>query len=305
VFLNTSFKTNAYPHFYTIDDCIDNELQKEDEVLAKLSKYKYYITFVLEREIEIDESLIEGTKYLYMSRESIREQLQKFSSHTKQFVTYLVCVVSTIIDFSKFDKLLPEGIFIDSHRGLVTPIGEVEFEISEVIGNKFIDSLDFTELQNLISLGYPSYYGRSSWLKRPISLYVAMLEESDPMKKFLWGFLSLEILTNKLSDKLYDNIVSSLQIKDESSDIDTSVIENLVWKKERLPLDAKFTIVALKLNPYTANDDVCLFREFKEVRDNIAHGQVMNDVKNFPIAQIQNLLKRYFKIVFSTPSLKN
>jgi hypothetical protein len=128
--------------------------------------------------------------------------------------------------------------------------------------------------------------------------YEAMRREREnDFKRFLWGFVALETLTNVLYTDLYDLAVANLAMKssdgtDAPHDI---VLHSLAREKRRLSLADRFAVVASYLSPAMASEDVATFRTVKQARDAIAHGLDRLDAWSFPTSELERLLPRYLE----------
>jgi hypothetical protein len=126
--------------------------------------------------------------------------------------------------------------------------------------------------------------------------YLDSKKERDPWKRFLWSFLALEILVNKLSGKLYESVIARLDIK-QNADAEfgnlEDVVSEMVHPWNRLTHVMKFTIVALELCPRTAEEDLVKFKRVNEARGKLAHGDLRRE-DDLPQAEVMELLDKYF-----------
>ena len=134
--------------------------------------------------------------------------------------------------------------------------------------------------------------GTHSWLQSASYWYLAALREKDPWKRFQWSWLSLEILTHKLGERLHADVVQSLRLAGAGGDTGPGPIPELIWERNRLPLKAKFTIAALGLHQEDAQGDVARFADAKKFRDALSHGD-LRDEGQLPTPAVRELLYKY------------
>jgi hypothetical protein len=125
--------------------------------------------------------------------------------------------------------------------------------------------------------------------------YEAMLKEADPMRRFLWGFVALEALTNVLYTHLHDAATNSIAMTGvDGATAPSGVTAALLRDKGGLPLGRRFALVAGYLSPSTAAADLDRFQQLKENRDAMAHGKSRVESLSFPAGELSDLLDRYF-----------
>ena len=128
---------------------------------------------------------------------------------------------------------------------------------------------------------------------RVVQEHAQALRETDPWKRFLWTFLGLEILVNKLSTRLRPETLDRLRLADASDVVEHSLpLGELVWEASRMPLKAKFALVAAVLFPESALDDTETFGRLKNTRDDVSHGTVRNQ-DELPVGECETLFEKY------------
>jgi hypothetical protein len=143
---------------------------------------------------------------------------------------------------------------------------------------------------------------RFNWLKPISDLRLASLAENDVWKRFLWTFLTLEILINKSYNHFYDQIIGNIGLKfNQHFDVDTlnKPLLELIYKKGGpfdLPLRAKFSSLALGLSPTTAAEDLEGFIQIKKFRDKLAHGELISPT-DLPIERSDFLVRKYLDLI--------
>jgi hypothetical protein len=241
-----------------------------------------------------DTELVERQYFWIDPREAIKIE-KNFPSYAFPYIDIISTYISTIID----PTFLRESV-IDNHV-FFSAVGRESFGIplfsgsADVAVTKSIESLNLEKLQQLLQNIALLPLNQHQWLNTISHWRLAALKEKDQWKRFLWSFLTLEILTHKLSDLLYDEVISKLVLSGNSCSEQETVhipISELIWSKERLPLRAKFAIVALGLSPDSATADVENFINVKVARDKLSHGAI-KDVTELPLSIVNSLLDKY------------
>ena len=160
-----------------------------------------------------------------------------------------------------------------------------------------VAQLDLTALTQL----RPPIPSRAAGLARAHHWYLQAFGEVDPWKRFLWGFLALEILVGKLCNSLRPSVISSLAIEDSTGQPIAEarpILPELVSETNRLPLQTQFLIVCLALSPRTAQADREVFARCKKARNDLAHGST-TDETSLPTNEAVELAGRYIRLALS------
>jgi hypothetical protein len=208
----------------------------------------------------------------------------------------VTAIVSTIVDPGVFDNLVIDDrvhLFLDGKRPSGIPVFEGGGSASVSRGGAAADLLG--RRIELLSVITPSQLAAQEWLNRVAHWRVQSPRERDPWKKFLWLFVALEILTNKLFEDRRDGVLRHLQLVDADGAVvaGTPPLEEIAWAPQRAPLRSRFALVASDLFPESARDDLHQFASANEARGRLAHGAVRNP-DELPIASTQDLLDKYF-----------
>jgi hypothetical protein len=142
---------------------------------------------------------------------------------------------------------------------------------------------------------------RTDWqsLEHAAHWYEAMRgEQDDPLRRYLWGFVALEVMTNLLYDRLYDPAVATVTLTaaDGNTPPRSVVREALVQPKRQLGLTKRFAVVASYISPASAKNDIAVFRRVYKARNEIAHGEKQLTALTFPSMAMEELLGRYFDL---------
>jgi len=270
---------------------------KEQGSEFKVEKWNWYISLIIEQIVEIDDKFINDNKYLWLESKKLIDLEKAFYESTQIYHDRLATFVLCFIEPAFFSEICLEGVFFDA-EGKIS-FGFPKFTASaEVHVSKNMDSLRLIEFEEGLKAFSKVSDGSHKFIDKARHWYLSSLRESDPWKRFIFNFYALEILVHKLSSKYYNSVCHSFKLKSvkkSKEDKTTKVISELVPKKERLDLVSKFAIMALRLSPNTAWNDLESFKTIKKARDNLSHGNIRN-AEELPNQILFSLLKKYFDI---------
>lgn len=125
-------------------------------------------------------------------------------------------------------------------------------------------------------------------------LWTALAEEEDHLRRFVFSFLGLEVLVNKVVPLVESSLAE--QLRDELGGLP---VKELLWPAVRdddqhpsRNLVFRFTCLAVALSRSTAADDVGIFRRLAKFRNGLAHGAA-NSLDHLPANESIDLLRRY------------
>jgi hypothetical protein len=288
---------------YTFDDAIKDQLKNEITVPVPKS-YPWYVTISVQRDIELNEDLIFETEFP-LAKIPAETKFREFHDYAKPFADHLAAIVSTVIGAEFFEHVIFDEVLFSDPTGIITRIPErQDFKMSARASvGKPLESCDIAALRKLLSSERLGMYARNRWLEGAMHWYAAMLNEPDHWKAFQYAFLSLEIVTHKVSKRLLDSLVDSFAFKKADGELVYGIpMAELLGDKNRLTLVAKFCIMALGLSSSTAEADVQTFKDAKEARDRFSHGDIRNE-RELPLHSVKDLCSRYLEAVFNTANL--
>jgi hypothetical protein len=136
-------------------------------------------------------------------------------------------------------------------------------------------------------------------------LWAATAETDDTLRRFLFGFFGLEILSNKCGKAYEGTLVEQL-----SDSLNGAPLKELFWPSPRdtdspwRNLVFRFAVMALYLNNDGAADDVALFKRVASARNDLAHGAAGDDaVHQLPANEAIGLLRDYLQRVAAVGDL--
>lgn len=288
---------NAYNGAATPDErdaVIDAQLAQENWGAISSEDFNWYITFVLQYTVSVSSDDIERRRHFWLKTTKSMELNQKYRTDASKYLNVLEAYGSTVIEPLFFANLVVRDVplFTAPTR---EPFGVPEWtahapSISRRGGPSNLDGVAdrFTEMASVP-------FKRHDWLTSASYWYCMATTENDPWKKFLWSFLALEIIVNKLFPKLFEEVTRKL--RDTGIPFEnTGFLSTLFRDRGSVPLETKFGLVALKLSPTTVDEDLSEFSRAKKARNGMAHGQLRND-DELPLNSIRQLLEKYLKLI--------
>lgn len=288
---------------YTFDNAIHDQLKNEVAV-PQPQVSSWYITISVEREIEIDDDLVIESEFPLVDMPDATN-FREFHAYAEPHINHVASLISTVTSSEYLEDVVIDEVLFSGPNGIVTRLPKrSDFKMSGRLSvGSPIESLDVTRLQALLSPERLQKYARNRWLESAEHWYVMMLNEPDHWKAFQYGFLSLEILTHKVSRKLFNQVGNAFAFKKADDGLLNDIpIFELLPKYERLTLVAEFSVIALGLSPSTALEDVQIFKKAKDARDRFSHGNVRNE-RELPLHSVKDLCSRYLQAAFDTSTL--
>ena len=133
-------------------------------------------------------------------------------------------------------------------------------------------------------------------LHRVIRLYLTSLQsEGDTLRSFLASWSALEIFVSKIFSVYVVEWFNSLSQNYPISAYGAFLGRISEVMKDKYRLSDKFSILAVRLSPDEADNDLKKFNEAKELRDKLLHaGEIKED--HLPVNLVQSLLIKYFRL---------
>ena len=196
--------------------------------------------------------------------------------------TVLSCM--TEMDQVLFDELIISemALIIDDEIAVAFPKNMgTQQEGWQCIDAKAFDKKKISKLiQNVNSLHF-------SWFNNVAHWRVSMVMEKDLLRKFYFGFICLEILTNELSKEIVNTgsiLGKSIQTAQNKIPLEREYKKMDLWKK--------FSIVAEVLNPNGFKKDHDDFKICKDFRNKMSHEGIYEG-ENIPLEELDCLLNFY------------
>ncbi len=260
----------------TGDEGIDDEIEK---LALGFEDHAWYVTLCLERPVELDETRLTENRHVWIEPQAIEPIQNTLAADAPYAFEAIVATVAPTLNGSMFEGKERDHVYITapgrgpvfmprftgSARGVVVRSMN-DFPLAEV--RKRLHRLPRGDQWQALATA-------THW-------YEVMLRESDdPLRRFLWGFIALEALTNELLKRLSR---PTFEILREAID------------PTRIPVLARFALVANELSPASAVADIATFRDLYKARNHLAHGRKRLDDKAPPSEAMREMLPRYLTI---------
>ena len=138
-------------------------------------------------------------------------------------------------------------------------------------------------------------FSRLDDLSRVLRLLITSIEEvNNQLEAFLAGWAGLEIFISKVFSQYEGAFFGDLNKAERSEAHSQFVVRIRDVMKDKYRLTDRFALIASKLAPDQADEDVEQFKAVKKVRDDLYHGQDIDD-QELPISMLHTLLIKYLQ----------
>jgi len=133
--------------------------------------------------------------------------------------------------------------------------------------------------------------GTVSYDEKAVKLYRKMLDETDGLKKFLFGYFSLEVATsrafkaNKSRFDLTQKIRDNRDIKESYADMQNEYCQNATNSRDKFLFNSFFYWEDIGKADYER------FKKAKKTRDELSHGEIP-DESNIPLRELNHILAK-------------
>jgi hypothetical protein len=125
-------------------------------------------------------------------------------------------------------------------------------------------------------------------------LVQAISRDNDQLRRFMFGWSALEILTNKVFSEYEKQFVQNLIGADPAIHTQRYFERIRDVMKGKYRLADKFVVLAACVGDKTVEDDIENFVKIKKTRDALMHGETI-DEKSLPDSETVALLKKYLR----------
>jgi hypothetical protein len=262
------------------DEGVEDEIAKEP---LGFEDHAWYITIAVARSVEVDETKLTGSHYMWIDPRAIERVQHGLSVDAQRAFEAVVATIAPTLEGAMFEGHEMDHVWVTA-PGL-GPAFMPQFTGSgRGVAGRSMESFPLELLQERL----PGLGASEQWhtLGNATHWYEVMLSErEDPLRRFLWGFISLEVLTNELLRRL---------------DRPTFVaLREAVDPTRRVALPGRFALVANELSPETAHADIDVFEKLYRARNDIAHGGRRLREKDPPSEDMRALLPRYLTLALS------
>jgi hypothetical protein len=259
----------------------------------------FYVSIVVERPIEVDDAHIKDNEFVWLDPpELLRLERQVEAEMPPVLDRFSICVASVLgwgfLAFMVVRDYLVVGAEGRKAFGAPQPtLGGAAVQLQRPI-----EALDVMRLRELLTAA--TRRPTPDWLTDVARWVHAAAIEPDHVKRFLWSFLALEVLCNRLGEGLYAATVDRLRV--DTATLPRAARDVLVrpWK-ELQSLRARFLVLSLALSPATLDDDLSEFQTAKKSRDDLAHGRYIEG-EPLPTHRVEALLNRFVQLGVRYPA---
>ena len=181
----------------TGDEGVEDEIKKEP---LGFEEHDWYVTVALERPVVLDESQLTESRYMWIEPQAVEWIQDTLAAEAPYAFEAIVATVAPMLDGSMFEGLSRDHVYVTAPgRG---PVFMPRFTSSArgLVGRS-MDQFPLPEIRS--KLGRLTRSDQWQKLGNATHWYEVMLRErDDPLRRFLWGFIALEALTNELLKRL-------------------------------------------------------------------------------------------------------
>jgi len=216
-------------------------------------------------------------------KNALREEL-------RHSVAAVVTAMFMASDYSHAIVKLTEEMYLIRDDGKVVhsfspSVGAVNAYVSKRVDDKVIR----------FAQEYSKALIAKSELRGVTELFAQALDRNlDPLKAFIFGWSSLEVLVNKIFSQYEKAFISQLVANSPTGGAKRYFDRITQVMKDKYTLVDKFGVIALFLAGDSAEEDTALFQRLKKIRDELYHGQEILEA-TLPNRDLQDLITRYFR----------
>jgi hypothetical protein len=258
---------------------VDEEIRKGS---LGFEEHNWYVTMALERPIELDEQRLTGERHWWIEEEAVEPAQDALAAEAPKAFEVIVATVAPIMESSMFEGRDRDYVYVTApgHGPMFAPKWT-----GSATGMGIRSMADFPLDAIRVKAAHLDEGGPWQKLGNAMHWYEAMLRErEDPLRRFLWGFICLEALVDEALKHLERPALEALRKA----------------KASRLPISARFALVASELSPKTAMSDIEAFEKLNQARNDIAHGKQRLSDKDPPVEAMRELLPRYVTLALET-----
>jgi hypothetical protein len=137
---------------------------------------------------------------------------------------------------------------------------------------------------------------RQRTFERVVRLLNASFQSpDDPLRAFMSAWSALEILVQKLFTDYERSFFQHLEDAERPAAQRAYIARVREVMRDKYRLADKFSLVASQLSPTTCDEDSAVFGAAKSQRDDLLHGQDINE-QSLPSRAVQDLARRYLQM---------
>ena len=267
--------------------------------------FPIWVTFEICRAIEADVDPAVRHRWL-RSRETLQEA-EAFGEQASTYLDGAVPLVQNALEELRLDQLMFSDrrpfLFCDGKAALTVPRLSGRGVGVAVQGNGW-NELPFAAAEQVLGRlpsGTPQV---SKYLTAPGAWFCAALrQQEDPLRRFLFGFLGLEVLVNKVAAGGAKSQLRKVLADKLAAEVEGLPFHELMWplrddEHSDRNLLFRFSCLASWISRPTAAADVKTFGRLQSARNDVAHGRVdAYRLEDLPGYECIELLRRYLCLV--------
>ena len=281
------FGKSPNEYLSSLDDYAKN---KTKEALVKNKVQKIYLVVKIWRLVDLDltnNKFVAEKQGFYIGIEAFSGEKRQFSTDIEPLANYFVCKAFSSLTV-QYEGIEFSKCFIRSYyRGLS---GKHLFDYFPQFGGHVV----VTKKESSSILRKLARSMRKAVIEydpKGLHLYRKMIDEQDPLKKFLFGYFGLEIASNKAyktrakSYNIRPFIHDKRDIADIYAEMQDGYGQDTKNSRDKFILNSFFQWESITKN------DFAKFKKSKDVRDRLSHGAVPED-RDIPIREINDVLAK-------------
>lgn len=263
-------------------------LEQNEPGNAEWRDYTLFTTAIVERDIGVNESQLLPDQYLWLDP-SVGDKFEdEFKVQATEHLNLLTAMTSVFAPWPLLEKLLVDNRVYFSRPDRCTIRFPRVTLVSAELSVRWASAPGWCDELRAALHAFPNLTeDQRGEIMTAIRWHVASITEDDEWKRFLWGFLGLEILSKKLSKRLYESLPA-----EEREVIDKAFRGSNKPNAPRLSLRGAFATLSRSYFPESASEHELEFRHLNKVRNDLAHGDIDLRYKP-PTQEASNLLRNY------------
>lgn len=272
-----------------IDDAIEHIMAENNQLLQE-GGYEWHISISIERRFDIDDNLVlhPPSRYTWLTYHSYDlPNIKEFNIKVKEQLNSLETYISFLFGSHYIENLIVhQSLILDEQDEFVfqMPIHSGSTSLGTQYSEKMLPSGRFEELLEEFRRRRQTV-NRFKEVMRLRTLYI---REKDELKKFFYGFWSLEVLINSVSSRARTQTEKFVK---ENQACNSYLVVDLIKSLDKANIQDKFKVMQCALNCQDAEEDFRIFKKISDTRNNLAHGK-LSDVES-SIPEVERMLNKY------------
>lgn len=206
----------------------------------------------------------------------------KFKNKINHILTSLLLVNNYQID------KVTDGLYLLSKEG------KVYYSYSPRVGKlKAIPTIPINDVFLEQISNYSQIFSKTTDFERVCRLLIqAAIECDDNLRSFLFAWTALEIFINKIFKEYKPKFLETYKVNQLPS-LNQKLFDRL--EEDECSIQDRFIVISSLLSQEDAEEDLDKFRSVKKVRNDLVHGEDI-DEDSLPTPSVVSLLRKYLKL---------